>query len=106
MLLQKLTSANGHATYLRMDQDADQFRKWYDPTATQRDLVQGCGYDVGAGWNPAKCGEPIPCPKHGALVCSIRGCKEPVTEACGDCGSSLGVCGAPLCYGHRESHHH
>lgn len=57
-----------------------------------------CGYDLGAGWNPARCGEMIPCPVHADARCV--NCGEPATEACCFAGS-IAVCGNPLCVQHK-----
>lgn len=75
----------------------DRFLASYWPGAVAED-VDRCGYDTGAGWNPARCGEEEPCWQHGDLSCWCGA--RPVTHVC--CyAAMLGVCGAPLCAAHQ-----
>jgi hypothetical protein len=59
--------------------------------------VDACGYGVGAGWHPARCGQAMPCAEHGDLKCQ---CGAAASEACAFAGSQF-VCGAPACAAHQ-----
>ena len=59
----------------------------------QCELVSGrCGYDLGAGWNPARCGNTVPCAEHSGI------CQEHGFPAIGGCVyTGMFVCGSPVC---------
>ncbi len=64
-------------------------------------IVEGrCGYDIGAGWHPARCGNLEPCPEHGGLTCAK--CGGPALFACSFAGGSF-VCGKPVCETHQHN---
>ena len=58
-----------------------------------------CGFSI--AWVGLCCGA-LPCPEHGSIVCSTKGCLNTATYACEH--TSQLVCGAPHCSSHRCNH--
>ena len=76
----------------------DSYKQYYSPAARAEEVTNRCGYGIGAGWHPARCGNELPCAEHSNLKCA---CGELATEACSYAG--MLVCGFPACKRHAHN---
>jgi hypothetical protein len=101
MELVKVTLETGSEVYILPDR-LESYKRYYAFNITTEAVENRCGYDIGAGWHPAKCGNPNPCPDHAHLKCW---CGKQALNACSYAGS-IGVCGNPICGDHELCNMH